>query len=186
MEKRCVLQGSGPSYIRGPAISRGHEVWQLFPFPWMLFPGSHPTPFHESPESPWPSNRFACQCLLSSGFQFPSRAKYNGHWFPSTLPRRVWYVRHHCIHFGILAVQTYTKYHRMAISLKTWSRHCARIHIVSTSRRRCSIEHIRGFRSVFFYIYPFRICVFSFLHLCWFCNLYVFLFFLRFDIFGVW
>ena len=95
----------------------------------------------------------------------------------------------HGITAYILAVPTYTKYHRMEISLEAW-RSALRMHShCKAVEEGCRIELIRGFRGSFFFC-PFRICTFPFFYLCWFCNLcsvpYVFLILLRFGIFRVW
>ena len=53
---------------------------------------------------------------------------------------------------------------------KREGRHCVRIHIVRPSRRGVA-SSICGVFGCFFFC-PLRICIFSFLYLCWFYNLY--------------
>ena len=71
---------------------------------------------------------------------------------------------------------------------KREGRHCVRIHIVRPSRRGVA-SSVSGVFGNFSFC-PLRICIFSFLYLRWFHNLYsvpyVILILLRFGIFRVW
>ena len=72
---------------------------------------------------------------------------------------------------------------------KREGRHCVRFHIVRPSRRGVA-SSVAGVFGDFFSFCPLRICIFSFLYLRWFHNLYsvpyVILILLRFGIFRVW